>query len=626
MVNLLNREGHDVVTAQDGLAALDLLRSFRPDILFTDWLMPHIDAGRLCRVIRRTPELQNTYVVLLTGVAAEELTTLAYLGADAYIAKSSFPEMTRHVMQALQGMGEKSRDPRSFQPQGLQALDPRELTRELLAVKRHFEVVLESMAEGILEMTQDARIFYANPAAIACVGVPEERLLGMEFFSLFSESDRSHLEILAAEVGHGPCGVSRDAPVRIEDRQLAIKMLAVGDGTRSCIAILDDVTEERHMTAQLRQDLRMEAMGVLAGGIAHDFNNILTVIIGNISLAKIFAQAGGNHFAKLEEAERAAHRAMDLAQQLLPFAPGGVPIRKVTHLEDLIAEVSQQALAGTGATVEWDVPDDLRPVAVDPRQMRQAMLHILQNAAEAMPKGGTVSIAGRNLSRKTARRMGLGGERYLEFTIQDHGTGIPREHLARIFDPYFTTKKGGSGLGLAAVYSIMKRHDGLVTVESAEGRGTTVHLLLPVARDPVAAQPLKAEDHFQGAARILVMDDEPMVRTVVGEILTHLGYGVTLAEDGLEALQRYREAMEAGQGYAAVILDLTVPGGMGGAETLRALQRIDPRVKAVVSSGYSTAPIMARHKDFGFTAVLVKPYKIDEIRAVLQSVMAEGVS
>jgi len=369
---------------------------------------------------------------------------------------------------------------------------------------------------------------------------------------------------------------------------------------------------------------KLESVGVLAGGIAHDFNNILTGIMGNISLARRGLESGEIAKAsnRLVEAEKASLRAKDLTQQLLTFSSGGTPIKITTSIIGILEDSISLALRGSDVRCELSLPDDVWPVEADEGQIGQVISNLVLNADQAMPEGGTLNIGVRNtiIGKRTTLPLARGN--YVQITIEDHGVGIPEEHLLRIFDPYFTTKQKGSGLGLSTVHSIIKKHGGHITIESKLGVGTTLQVYLPASMEPIpAVEEVAAEACVAGAGRVLVMDDEEVVRDLLRSELTGIGYEVELASVGAETIKKYANAKETGQPFAAVILDLTVPGGMGGKETIKKLLEIDPDVKAIVSSGYSTDPIMTDFVKYGFKGVVVKPYRTSELEQVLHKVI-----
>ncbi len=385
--------------------------------------------------------------------------------------------------------------------------------------------------------------------------------------------------------------------------------------------IVRDITERKRLEEELMKREKLESLGLLTGGLAHDFNNLLTSILGNISLARIPGQSPDSVYARLTDAENASLRARDLTQQLLTFSKGGAPVKKTRNIGDLLKESAAFALSGSAVKCYSEIPGDLWLIEADAGQMSQVINNLLINADQAMPEGGTIAISGENVVLDADNRFSLKEGKYAKITVKDQGGGIRQEHLRKIFDPYFTTKQKGSGLGLATVYSIIRRHDGYVDVESVPGAGTTFSLYFPASEKESAAEKSYGDEQPAGRGKILVMDDEEIVRNVVGEILTTMGYEVAFAGDGQEAVALYGKAKETAYPFDAVIMDLTVPGGMGGKEAIGKLLQLDPKAKVIVSSGYSQDSVMANFRDYGFAGVISKPYKVSELGAKLHDVL-----
>jgi PAS domain S-box-containing protein len=386
--------------------------------------------------------------------------------------------------------------------------------------------------------------------------------------------------------------------------------------------ILWDITDQRRVEQELVETEKLESIGTLAGGIAHDFNNLLQGVFGFISMAKLTFDQKEKSFAMLAQAEKALHQSVNLTSQLLTFSKGGKPVKKVLSLLPLIENSVKFALSGSRVTYEMVIDKNLRAVEADEGQIGQVIQNIVLNADQAMPLGGVIRVSIRNIpAAAVVPPTDLQGD-LVEISIRDQGIGIPAEHMTRVFDPYFTTKEKGSGLGLATSYSIVKNHGGLVRVQSEVGKGTTFFIYLPAsdAKGEETDRPAIAATTRKG--RILVMDDEEMIRTVTGELLTTVGHEVAFAEKGETALEIYRAARDAGHPFDVVILDLTIRGGMGGLETLQKLTDIDPDVKAVVSSGYSDDAALSNYCEQGFKAFLKKPYDIEELQNTLNPLLA----
>jgi CheY-like chemotaxis protein len=320
-------------------------------------------------------------------------------------------------------------------------------------------------------------------------------------------------------------------------------------------------------------------------------------------------------------------RAKDLTQQLLTFSRGGSPVKKTSAIHSVLKASCRFAVTGSNIQCEFELPNDLLPVDIDAGQINHVINNIIINAQQAMREGGTIHIKAENIvsSEKIARQgLVMNKGEYVRIAIQDSGAGIPPENLGKIFDPYFSTKEQGSGLGLATSHSIIKKHGGYITVESSPGQGTTFYIYLPATARSNELEQAGGRPASRGKGKILIMDDEDMIREITGELLLNLGYQVEFAVNGSEAIDMYREAQSLGKPFDAVILDLTIPGGMGGKETIRALRVIDPKVKAVVSSGYSNDPIMAEFKEYGFCGVIIKPYRLAELSQTLHNVLNQA--
>jgi PAS domain S-box-containing protein len=394
------------------------------------------------------------------------------------------------------------------------------------------------------------------------------------------------------------------------------------DGSTLWHGILIDITERKHMEAELIKAHKLDSLGVLAGGIAHDFNNILTGIVGNISMVRHNIDPDGKNFEVLNEAEKAVFQAKDLTRQLLTFAKGGIPIKKVILLSDVLTESAVFTTRGTKVKCKFKIAPNVRFVHVDPGQISQVISNIVINAVQAMPEGGEVNITAENLNISDDSSIPLKRGEYVRVIIKDQGCGIPPQHLLKIFDPYFTTKQAGSGLGLATSYSIVKNHEGCITVDSELGQGASFSIYLPAFMGKAeAVQEELSKGLKMGHGRILLMDDEKVINDVAIKILTKIGYTAEAVTNGAQAIERYTQTYGTDKAFDAVILDLTIPGGKGGKETIAELREINPDIKAIVSSGYSHDPVMANYEFYGFSSVLQKPYRIEEISQILHTLL-----
>jgi len=361
---------------------------------------------------------------------------------------------------------------------------------------------------------------------------------------------------------------------------------------------------------------------VLAGGIAHDFNNLLTAILGNISLGKANSNLSETSIQRFEAAVKAGWRAQDLTHQLLTFSKGGAPVKSPSSISQLLRDCATFAVQGSNVRCELHVPENLWSAEMDEGQISQVVNNLVINALQAMPGGGSVLIRAKNAYVGKDQGLPLKEGKYVRVSVADHGEGISPKNIPKIFDPYFTTKETGTGLGLATSYSIIKKHGGLLAVRSKVGVGTLFYFFIPAAVTKSLSTEGTLIEPVKGRGRVFIMDDEEMIREMAGDLIRELGYEVALAKDGAEALDIYMSALREGRRFDAVILDLTVPGGIGGAQTLANLSKLDPDVKAIASSGYYGDPIMSDYAAHGFKAVLPKPYDIKRLSQVLAMVIS----
>lgn len=381
-----------------------------------------------------------------------------------------------------------------------------------------------------------------------------------------------------------------------------------------------EMGQRRQVEQELLRARQLESLGVLAGGIAHDFNNFLTVVQGNIGLAKMHLGSDSRAHDVLDQADDACRQAASLANQLLTFAKGGAPVRRVISMAGILRATVDLVSAGSTIAIDLHVAEDLWPAEVDPEQIRQALHNVLLNAREALSGRGRIQVraANRVISADSASRK---AGSYVRISIDDDGPGIPPEILPKIFDPYFTTKTGGSGLGLATAYAIISRHEGHIGVESIPGVRTCFTIDLPAAPSCIPEEPVCQEPIQTGSGRILVMDDNEALRSLLAQMLERLGYEVELAANGDDALAQFGRARSANRPFTAVLLDLTIPGGMGGVPTAARLRNMDASVKLIVSSGYSDSPVMADYRRFGFDAVVPKPWSVASLGGALKRLL-----
>ncbi|MEY4916251.1 MAG: hypothetical protein RL616_164 [Verrucomicrobiota bacterium] len=501
----------------------------------------------------------------------------------------------------------------------------------LLEQLRLTQITMDAAAEQILWTDDRGRIIYANAAAINGMGYSEAELRALTLTELATDFPaetwaerwlgfkRDHFATFEL--------TQRFKDGRTRPAELSVSYIQVAGKEYTAVFIRDLTGRRQNEEKRLRHEQqmqhlqRLESLGLLAGGIAHDFNNLLTAILANISLAKMDLPANSENHEVLAEAEQASFQAKSLTGQLLTFAKGGKPVKAAVNLELVIRDSTSFALRGKPVKSAIQIAPGLLLVEADAAQLTQVFHNLVLNACQAMPDGGLITIRAKNRTVTTADNLLVAPGDFVEVTVHDAGCGIPAEHLDKVFDPYFTTKSTGTGLGLAVVHSIMISHLGAVTVESPAGGGTTFHLLLPVSQKiPMAVPPVEPPGTPQ-RHRILIMDDDAMVSRVLGKILGKLGYEVAMAPDGETALQSYQKAVADGHAFDLVVMDLTIPGGMGGKETMRRILELDPNVKAVVSSGYSHDPVLAEHQAFGFKGVILKPYTQEQVQAAVRKAL-----
>ena len=503
---------------------------------------------------------------------------------------------------------------------------------ELRRQRDMLDVTLSSIGDAVIATDTHSRITFFNRVAEGLTGWPQQDALGRpldEVFRIVHEQTLQPAENPVARVmregvivglaNHTALITRQNQMIPIADSGAPI--LSSSGILQGVVLVFRDITEQKQLEEVLLRARKIESVGVLAGGIAHDFNNLLTGIMGNVSLAMMLVDQEAQVVARLTEAENACRRATKLTNQLLTFSKGGAPVRQTVSIAELLTESATFALRGSNVRGVFNIVEDLWPADVDADQIDQVLHNVVLNAAQAMPDGGTVDVQAGNVWLNAAEVPPLQEGRYVKITVHDQGCGISAEIRPNIFDPYFTTKEHGSGLGLATAYAIITKHDGFITVESEVGAGATFVMYLPGSQHDVMPAQDIPDTPLVGSGRILVVDDEEAIRDLLSTMLTRIGYEVDCVRDGAEAIDVYQNAQAEGRPYTAVILDITIPGGMGGLEALAPLRAIDPQAKVLISSGYANNPVMANFQQYGFNGVIAKPYTVQRIHDVLQDVI-----
>ncbi len=500
--------------------------------------------------------------------------------------------------------------------------------------KERLAVTLRSIGDGVIVTDIDGNLTLINKVGEHLTGWSNQEAKGkplMEVFNIVNETTREQCANPVEQVlkTRKMAGLARNTVLIKKDGTeiiIADSAAPITDTHSRIVGIVlvfRDITAQYRMEQEMQKMQKLETLGLLAGGLAHDFNNILTSIIGNVSLVKMRISEDHESFNRLTDAEKAARRATDLTQQLLTFAKGGAPVKKPASIAEIARETCQFAMSGSSAKCLYSIPDSLWSTEVDKGQMSQVFNNLIINSIHAMPHGGTIHIGFENTAIQEHNTLSLKQGDYVKITLSDQGTGIPENILNKIFDPYFTTKSRGTGLGLASVLSIINRHDGQIFVDSKIGVGTTIAVYLPAIRNAVAPVVEEKRDVRAGQGRILIMDDEALIRDVLGRMLQALGYEVSFTRDGKEAIDAYLKSEKEKKPFDAVIMDLTIRGGMGGKEAIRNLLEAAPDARVIVSSGYSIDPIMAKYREYGFCGVVCKPYNINEISEVITRVLSQ---
>ena len=579
--------------------------------LILDWMLPGKSGVDLCRELRAQDRGDEMFILLVTARAdTADLEQALEAGANDYLTKP----LDLGLLNVRLSVAERQ----------IRDLAERNQARAALQESaRTMANILENTTDGFFALDAQWKFTYINPEAEVLLARSREELYGADLWEKFPALIGSLFESNYRKVMAEQVAVEFEASDAEDKTWLEVRAYPSGGGVS---VFFRDITGRKRTEDERLTTSKLESLGTLAGGIAHDLNNILTVISGNIGLAQIEAPSDSRGLLSfLSKAGQAAQHAAHLSSQLLTFSKGGAPLKKVVSIAQLLETSAEFSLYGSNLRADLDIEKDLWKSEVDAGQVEQVMNALILNAREAMPHGGTVRIRARNREVKEGEVTLLPAGRYLKITIADRGLGVQEEFVSKVFDPYFTTKPAASGLGLAISYSIVKKHGGLLQLESTSPEGSTFAFFLPAA--PVsgdhASRPLERVFQFNHQ-RVLVMDDEAAIRELTSQLLSTLGYEVTAVPDGLEAIRLYERALRRGEHFQAVILDATVRGGLGGVATIERLRGMDPQVNAIICSGYSDEAALSEFLAYGFRGALPKPFTRNELADALQRSLVPG--
>ena len=501
--------------------------------------------------------------------------------------------------------------------------------KQLEEEKERLSVTLASIGDGVITTDNDGTIILYNKVAEKLTDYNQNETINrnindiLEITDIISNEKFEFNKLPKFELSDNLILTNKYG----QKKEVAIKGSPILDKSENIIGsviVIRDNEEKKRLEREILKTQKMESISILAGGIAHDFNNILTAILGNLSIAKIEIENEDSNISKIiDQTIKATYRANKLTKQLLTFSKGGIPIKKTISIKELIEETTNFALRGSKSRSFIRIAPDLWNIDVDEGQISQVINNIVINADQSMPNGGNIIVEAKNVvMENTSEDSSISGEFFVQISIMDQGIGISKEYLTKIFDPYFTTKQKGSGLGLSVCYSIMKNHGGKITVDSVSGEGSIFYITLPAASTKMQDDnEMKEKPLVKGKGTIIVMDDEDYIQKLLLKLLNRLGYNVILTSEGKEFIQVYRRRLSFKKKVDCVIMDLTIPGGLGGKETIKNLREFDNEVKVIVSSGYSNDPIMADYKKYGFNGVLPKPFSINDLSDLLSKIL-----
>ncbi|MEY2510500.1 MAG: hypothetical protein QOE26_1263 [Verrucomicrobiota bacterium] len=604
---LIAKRGHEVTAVASAEEAEAALAKESFPFLILDWMLPGKSGVDLCRELRGWPNGDEMFILLVTAKSdTEDLEQALEAGGNDYLTKP----LDVGLLDVRISVAERQ----------IRELTERNQARAaLLESARTMTNILEKTTDGFFAVDSDWKLTYVNAAAEAIFGRKRDELIGGVLWERFPELVGSVFQENYEKA------MAEKVAIEFEASDSGGKIWYDVHAYRSnggVSVFFRDISERKKSETERLTTSKLESLGTLAGGIAHDLNNILTVISGNIGLAQIEAPVdSGSLLGFLSKAGQAAQHAAHLSSQLLTFSKGGAPLKKVVSMGELLEHSAEFSLYGSNLRADFDIAVDLWKAEVDAGQIEQVVNALMLNAREAMPHGGTVRVRARNMVFEENTGAPLPAGRYVKVTISDRGPGIPEELHTKIFDPYFTTKPTGTGLGLAISFSVVRKHGGLLVLENSSAEGAVFAFYLRASEGAAKASPesraANRPFHYNHQ-RILVMDDEEAIRELTSQLLSTLGYEVTAVPDGLEAVRLYERALRKGEHFQAVILDATVRGGMGGVATIERLRSMDPKVNAIICSGYSDEAALSEFLAYGFRGALPKPFTRSELADALQ--------
>ncbi|MBW1698096.1 MAG: response regulator [Deltaproteobacteria bacterium] len=622
MTKLLKDHGHEVVAANDGLSALEVLKSFVPDVIFCDLIMPNIGGEKLCKIVRNMPKLKNAFIIIVSAIAAEKKINLKAIGADACIAKGPFNKMPQYILGVLDGIDKKSRNQLARKVVGIEDVHARQITKELLSSRGHLELILNNISEGILELNQKGKIIYTNPSAVSLIGFLEEQILSAEFRELF---DGIHLhrvmELLDERCG-GLRSIPDHSPVNLNGKQVSLTVYPVKDDNQdSTVVILKDVSEQKQMEAQLQRAQKMKAIGTLAGGVAHDLNNILSGLVSYPELLLMKLPANSPLAKPLQTIQRSGEKAVAIVQDLLTLARREVAVNEVVNLNQIVTEYltspEYEKLISHHPKVELktDLDKSLLNIKGSKIHLSKTVMNLVSNASEAMPEGGRLTIKTRNryIDKPISGYDKVEEGDYVTLTISDTGLGISSQDMDRVFEPFYTKKvmgRSGTGLGMAVVWGTVKDHNGYIDIKSKVGKGTSFTLYFPVTRQKLPSNKslLSVDDYMGNGETILVVDDIQEQREIAVEMLNRLDYNATAVSGGDEAIEYIKKHQ-----VDLIVLDMIMEPGMSGLETYREITKMRPHQKAIITSGFAETEDVKKAQKLGAGKYVKKPYTLEKI-------------